>query len=183
MEPLPTFKYHPDPIGTGSVVPSAAACRNCGRIRGHVYAGPVYAVEDLDEALCPWCIADGSAAERFAAEFTDAAGIGDGGRWGNVPEAVVEEVAQRTPGFAGWQQERWWAHCGDAAAFLGRAGHRDLAGRWSAALPVIRTEAGLDADDAGWSAYLGALDADQAPTAYVFRCLRCGQLGGYSDTD
>jgi len=24
---------------------------------------------------------------------------------------VVEEVAYRTPGFSGWQQERWWTHC------------------------------------------------------------------------
>jgi uncharacterized protein CbrC (UPF0167 family) len=183
MEPLPNFRYHPDPLATGSVVASAAACLCCGRERGYLYAGPVYAEDELGEAFCPWCIADGAAAARFDAEFTDAAGIGDGGRWGVVSEATVEEIARRTPGFTGWQQERWWAHCGDAAAFLGRAGRRELEGRWAAAVPALRAEAALEADESGWSDYLAALDAEAAPTAYVFRCLHCGQLGGYSDTD
>jgi uncharacterized protein CbrC (UPF0167 family) len=96
---------------------------------------------------------------------------------------VVDEVVHRTPGFAGWQQERWWTHCGDAAAFLGRAGRRELEKRWAGALPEIRADAGLSSDDADWVRYLAALDADGAPTAYVFRCLHCGQLGGYTDTD
>ena len=66
-------------------------------------------------AICPWCIADGTAAARFGAAFTDAAGVGGYGDWDDVPPSVVDEVSQRTPGFTGWQQERWWTHCGDAA--------------------------------------------------------------------
>ena len=31
----------------------------------------LYAVDELDEAFCPWCIANGTAAEKFEAEFTD----------------------------------------------------------------------------------------------------------------
>jgi uncharacterized protein CbrC (UPF0167 family) len=183
MEHLPQFRYHPDPVATGNVIASSAECRSCGRARGYVYVGPVYAEEELGEVLCPWCIGDRSAAERFDAEFTDAEGVGDRGRWGAVPVAVLDEVTRRTPGFAGWQPERWWVHCGDAAAFLGRAGRRELEGRWVAALPAIRAEAGLEADGAVWAIYLAALDAGGAPTAYVFRCLHCGQFGGYSDTD
>jgi uncharacterized protein CbrC (UPF0167 family) len=62
-----------------------------------------------------------SAARRLArpdgpAEFTDV-GVGVPN---DVPQAVLEEVSQRTPGFLGWQQERWLYHCSDAAAFLGR---------------------------------------------------------------
>jgi uncharacterized protein CbrC (UPF0167 family) len=183
METLPPFRYHPDPVGTGSVVASDVVCRRCERARGCVYVGPVYAEEELGGELCPWCIADGSAADQFEAEYTDAEGVGDGARWGEVPTAVLEEITRRTPGFAGWQQERWWTHCGDGAAFLGRAGRRELEDRWAAALPTIRIEAGLDADPAGWARYLEALDVESAPTAYVFRCLHCGRLGGYSDTD
>jgi uncharacterized protein CbrC (UPF0167 family) len=182
MEQLPQFRYHPDPVGAGNVVASTVTCRSCGRARGAAYVGPVYAEEELDGELCPWCIADGSAAGRFGAEFTDAASVG-GGAWDAVPAGVVDEVVQRTPGFAGWQQERWWTHCGDAAAFLGRAGRRELEKRWAGALPEIRADAGLSSDDADWVRYLAALDADGAPTAYVFRCLHCGQLGGYTDTD
>ena len=30
---------------------------------------------------------------------------------------------------------------------------------------------------------LGALDKEGSPTAYMFRCRKCGQLGGYQDCD
>lgn len=180
-EPLPTFQYHPDPMDTGSIIRSPKPCRRCGQARGYIYAGPVFAEEELDEAICPWCIADGSAALEFEAEFTDAAGVGDYGSWDAVPSAVVEEVARRTPGFSGWQQERWWTHCADAGAFLGRAGRRELEERWMDAVPALRREAGLEGG--GWQEYFAALDANASPTAYIFRCRHCGQLGGYSDCD
>jgi uncharacterized protein CbrC (UPF0167 family) len=178
-DPLPVFRYHPDPLATGSVVASRATCRRCNRARGYIYAGPVSAEEELADALCPWCIADGSAARRFGAEFVDAAGIGGYGAWEAVPPAVTAEVSQRTPGFSGWQQERWWTHCGDAAEFLGPAGAAALRAEWAAALPAIRADVGYDEDE--WAEYLAALDRDRGPTAYVFRCRHCGQLGGYSD--
>src|SRR5579871_4660279 len=123
---LPHFQYHPDPLATGSIVPSDTPCACCSAARGYVYVGPVYAEEELVECLCPWCIADGSAHERFNAEFVDAAGVGGHGDCDPVSPEVVEEVAFRTPGFSGWQQERWWTHCGDAAAFLGPAGWKEL---------------------------------------------------------
>lgn len=117
---LPKFKYHPDPIATGSVKASDRTCRSCGRSRGFIYVGPAYAVEDLEEDICPWCIADGSAHEKFDAEFVDRAAVGGYKRgWDKVPQSVVEEVAFRTPGFTGIQQEQWYTHCGDAAEFVG----------------------------------------------------------------
>lgn len=66
--PLP-FPYHPDPLATG----------------------PVYAVADLSHALCPWCVADGSAAARYEARFTEVDG--------RVPADVVRTVEQCTPDF------------------------------------------------------------------------------------
>src|SRR3954469_21359716 len=113
---LPVFRYHPDSVGTGNAQQSNQECVCCGEQRGLIYVGPVFAEDELNEALCPWCIADGSAHERFDAEFTDAASVGLG--WEDVPQKVVEEVSFRTPGFSGWQQERWFTHCGDAAEFL-----------------------------------------------------------------
>ncbi|HEX6533435.1 MAG TPA: CbrC family protein [Gemmatimonadaceae bacterium] len=178
---LPRFTYHPDPLATGSVVASDAMCTACGRARGYVYAGVPYAREEIEGAICPWCIADGTAASRLGAEFVDAAGIGDYGRWDAVPAEVVEEVSRRTPGFTGWQQERWWTHCGDAAEYLGRAGRRELEETWPEAIEAIRLEIGFEGEE--WRAYLAALDADSSPTAYVFRCRHCGALGGYSDFD
>jgi uncharacterized protein len=97
------------------VVESDVTCLACGAARGYIYTGPVYAVEELVESFCPWCIADGTAAERFDAEFTDVGSyVPD-----DVPPEVLDEIAHRTPGFSGWQQEHWLYHCGDGAAFEG----------------------------------------------------------------
>lgn len=178
---LPRFTYHPDPLGTGSVVASDAVCRACDRAPGYVYAGAPYAEEELEGVICPWCIADGTAAERYDAEFVDPEGIGDFGRWDRVPDTVVEEISKRTPGFTGWQHELWWTHCGDAAEYLGRAGRSELESRWSGAIEAIRVECGYGESD--WEDYFDALSAEGSPTAYVFRCRHCGAFGGYSDVD
>jgi uncharacterized protein CbrC (UPF0167 family) len=180
-EPLPRFRYHPDPVSTGTIEPSETQCLACGQARGYIYTGPVYAEDELDEQICPWCIADGRAHRDLGAEFTDAHGVGGGGAWETVPDAVISTIVERTPCFSGWQQERWFTCCGDAAAFLGRAGARELEAYGSAALEAIRAEAGLEGSQ--WAEYLAALDADGSPTAYIFRCLHCGRIGGYSDCD
>ncbi len=176
---LPAFRYHPNPLDTGSVAPSDGTCRCCGNARGYIYAGPVYAEEDLDDAICPWCIADGSAADRFDATYTDADGVGGYGAWDAVPAAVQDEVSRRTPGFSGWQQERWWTHCGDAAAFLGPAGHAELGTRWAGAVTSIQADIGFTGPN--WEDYIASLRRDASPTAYVFQCRHCDALGGYSD--
>jgi len=117
IAPLPVFRYHPDPIGTGSIAPSDKECRCCGRSRGYIYTLAPYAEEDIEEeSICPWCIADGSAHRKFGAEFIDSEGIPE-----EVPEHVVEELVERTPGYAAWQAEEWRACCNDAAAFLGES--------------------------------------------------------------
>jgi uncharacterized protein CbrC (UPF0167 family) len=135
---LPEFKYHPDPVATGSVVASDLECECCGQARGYIYTGPVYAEEEFQSAFCPWCICDGTASQKFDATFTDEDGIGALGHWESVPDQVVTQVARRTPGFAGWQQERWWTHCGDAAAFIGRVGYEELRSRGPEAIAAYK---------------------------------------------
>src|SRR5215212_4957530 len=93
MADLPTFRYHPDPLATGAIQPSEEECICCGEARGFIYTGPIYAEEDLDDSFCPWCIADGSAAEKFDATFTDL----DALCFAKLPREVTEEVANRTP--------------------------------------------------------------------------------------
>jgi uncharacterized protein CbrC (UPF0167 family) len=114
--PFPEFPYHPDPLSTGSVMESALPCALCGQRYGFVYTGPVFAADDfVDGPLCPWCIADGSAALRMRIEYTDVgAEVPD-----DVPGRVLDEIAERTPGFNGYEQEHWLYHCGDGAAFMG----------------------------------------------------------------
>lgn len=104
---LPTFKYHPDPEATGHIIKSDTKCVCCGEDRGFIYTGPVYALEEYGQQICPWCIADGSAHEKLDASFTDEVGIGGGGMWDEVSKEIIEELSHRTPGFYGWQQEQW----------------------------------------------------------------------------
>jgi uncharacterized protein CbrC (UPF0167 family) len=177
---LPVFRYHPDPISTGSIVKSDAGCRCCGQKRGYVYDGAPYGEEELENCICPWCIADGSAHKKFDVTFVDEDGIGGYGRWDEVSGKVIREVACRTPGFHGWQQEEWWTHCGDAAAFVGSAGAKELSAYGTQLEESLRdySETG---DEEEWQEALASLDKDAGPTAYVFRCLHCGAMGGYWD--
>ena len=45
---LPAFKYHPDPIGTGSIEAGEVDCVCCGEVREYTYVGPVYASTDFE---------------------------------------------------------------------------------------------------------------------------------------
>ncbi len=164
---------------TGSIEASPATCSVCGRARGLVYAGPLYG-ESVDEVvLCPWCIADGSAAGRLELELTD---IG----WGvppGVPEPVLDELAHCTPGFVSWQSDHWLYHCGDACAYLGAVGYDELR-RLPDALAALLDgleEDGFGADES--REIVESLSPEESPTAYLFRCLACGTHVAYSDND
>ncbi|MEU4149879.1 CbrC family protein [Streptomyces sp. NPDC026659] len=132
-------------------------------------------MEELSDRLCPWCIADGSAAARYDAHFIGDP-VGD-----DVPLEVVMAVDACTPGFSSWQDPRWFFHCGDGAAFMGAAGAAELA-----AFPEAREGLRGEAGAWGWSAEdvdsrLGALDKDGQPTGYLFKCRTCGQYMAYAD--
>lgn len=177
--PLPAFKYHPDPISSGSIVISDVECRACNHNRGYIYLGAVYSKDDLSDALCPWCIFDGTAHRLFGAEFIDPKAVGDYGRWDAVPDSVIEEVCFRTPSFNGWQEERWYTHCGDAAEFISPVGAAELRSLDPRLYKAIAEESGFSGEEL--SSYMVSLDKDAGPTAYAFRCRVCGAWGGYSD--
>jgi uncharacterized protein CbrC (UPF0167 family) len=174
---LPEFPYHPDPIATGSVVGKPLLCSCCGQQRTMTYVGPVFAEEELEDELCPWCIADGTAADTYDAQFTDVT-------WrvpDDVSAEVTEVVLRRTPGFNGWQQERWLHHCGDGAEFHGRVGAKELR-----TLPDARAVLLADMGRYGWSAaqlerFVESLDAGGSATAYLFRCRHCRTHLAYAD--
>jgi uncharacterized protein CbrC (UPF0167 family) len=184
---LPHFIYHPDPLQTGSLVESDEPCVCCGESRGYIYTGPVFGAEDeLDNCICPWCITDGSAYRKFRAEFTDGASIQASGRWEaepkEVPENVIDEIAYRTPGFTGWQQEQWATHCGDGCLFLGRMGHQELRAVGQPAIDAIRDDVGIE-DENKWEEFFYALAKNDSPTAYLFQCRHCQAYLGYTDCD
>jgi uncharacterized protein CbrC (UPF0167 family) len=127
--------------------------------------GPVYAKDELREAFCPWCIATGAAAEKFDAMFSDDDPLLHSG----LDQEIVMEVTRRTPGFIGWQQETWLAHCGDACAFLGDASHEDLL------TEEARTQlAGADGVPVErWANFVEAYCPGGNPAVYVFECVAC----------
>lgn len=177
---LPEFRYHPDPVATGVVVRDEdAPCLSCNRIRGYIYDGPVMSerFHHLTHCLCPWCIADGSAARRFGAEFADS------GTMEGVSQAVREEIAQRTPGFFSWQESVWLSCCGDGAEFLGAAGSKELKLQFPEAVKAVRQHLKDDFDLSGadLKEFMDALSKDDQPTAYIFRCRRCREYLAYVD--
>ena len=172
---LPDFRCVPDPVGAGVVEPSTATCPCCGRATGWACTGPVLGADELEDGLCPWCVADGSAAAR-GATFTSVADAPP-----DVPASALDEVHLRTPGPTCWQAERWLFHCGDACAYLGPRGWAGLAD-----LPDAVAALRQEHEDLGWSAQeadqqLRRLDAEGSATAYLFRCLHCGRHLAYSD--
>ncbi|WP_338087909.1 CbrC family protein [Nocardioides lijunqiniae] len=165
---MPVFRYHPDPLATGSVVVSDDECERCGHSRGFVYSGPIYSSDEI-ESLCPWCISDGTASEAFSADFTTTDEAPSG-----VDAAVHDELVHRTPGFSGWQQERWLFHCGDGAEFVGRAGWAEASASPGAIDSMLRD---------GWTEdALQHLSPEGDLTAYLFRCRRCREFLAYADS-
>jgi len=175
---LPVFKYHRDPVKSGSVEESKKSCRCCGEVRGYIYGGPVYAEADLADSICPWCIADGKAHDKFEATFVDEEAMPDG-----LPETVVEEVAWRTPGYNSWQSEQWFGCCNDAMTFLEPAGTRELRERYRELEFNVLSNIIHDLQVSGGAAnrMLEKLDREHGPTAYVFQCSHCGSYRTFVD--
>jgi len=61
---FPNFKYHPDPITTGSTKESDTVCERCGEARGDIYTGRVFSEKELADCICPWCIANGESHKK-----------------------------------------------------------------------------------------------------------------------
>ncbi|MBL8179807.1 MAG: CbrC family protein [Bryobacterales bacterium] len=169
---LPRFRYHPDPLRSGSVGESPGACRCCGQTRGYIYRGPVYSDYDLDDSLCPWCIADGSAAARFDASFVDEEGLST-----DASDALHDELLLRTPGYNSWQNEVWPMCCSDATAFIAPAGLTELRRDFPDWEEGLRNHIlfAMKIPSRAATNLLESLHRDVGPTAYLFECLHCSR--------
>jgi uncharacterized protein len=121
MYDLPFFKYQPNVYKLGIIKKETTDCPSCGQQRAYSYEGPFYSIEEV-EAICPWCIKDGSAAEKFEGEFQDPQSCDPVGK-----SEYLDELIHRTPGYPGIQQEVWLSHCDDFCAFIGYVGWQDIA--------------------------------------------------------
>lgn len=161
---LPHFRYHPDPLATEAFqeLGEPVRCPCCGEETSVVYRGPFYTIDEVN-GLCPDCIASGAAAEKFDGEFQDSESVDE-----VSDPAKLDELVHRTPGYCGWQQEYWRAHCDDFCAFLGTVGYKELL-----ELGVL-AEVLEDLED--WQREgIQELEKNGGAQGCLFRCLHCGR--------
>ena len=165
------FKYHPNLYNDDVLVRNEGICNCCGNTVSE-YIETAYSKMDLD-CICLSCVHDGSAAEKFDAEFVqDAEDIFD--------QEKREELFKRTPGYVSWQGEYWLACCGDYCAYLGTVGIKELEELG------IKDEVLNDYASKIYMPYPLDLINDNLYkdgdfTGYLFRCLHCGKYRIYID--
>lgn len=179
LNKIPFFKYHPNPFETEMFLQTdtPVICECCGKSVHIYYEGPFYAIETVG-CLCPECIASGAAAKHFDGEFQDECSVDRGV---DDPEKL-DELIHRTPGYHGWQQEYWRAHCGDYCAFVGYVGYRELK-----QMGIVEDVL----DDHVWEEEWGANKEELlrymvnggSVQGYLFRCLHCGTYRVWVDCD
>lgn len=174
---LPSFRYHPDPIATGSIKPSSATCICCNQARGYIYAASVYCTDTIQDQLCPWCIADGSAVERFDAMFCDDHSLTKA----KLAPEIIEEVTRRTPGYISWQGEDWLSCCDDACEFQGDASRDEILALSGTALDRFLKSTGLTA--AHFDELAPNYRPGGSPAIYKFVCRHCKQPHYGQDCD
>ncbi|WP_199438483.1 CbrC family protein [Vibrio owensii] len=163
---FPVFKYHPDPIKTGSVVPTDESCDCCGLSMGYKGITELRAGEAV-KSVCPWCIADGSAVTRFGGYF---AGISPKSI-DVVAADVVDEVCLRTPGFLSWRDDVWVACCGDVCEFHGDAERASLQELSGDALGRFLKVQCMGSEQ--WQGFLSVYQKGSYPAVYEFKCRVC----------
>ena len=172
---IPSFKYNPDPIKARVIEEREAICPVCNKVTQYVYVGPFYAIEEV-EGICPWCIEDGSAAKKYDGEFQDGCSCED-------VDSVeyLDELIHRTPGYCGWQQEKWLSHCGDFCAFIDYVGWneiKDIADELEDDIEQIKGEMGMTQEEFEESFVNGG-----SHQGYLFKCVICGKHRLTSDLD
>jgi len=168
-EDLPHFKYHPAPLLTGAIESSSVTCACCERARGFIYVASVYCRESIREQLCPWCIADGSAAKRYDTMFCDDHSLRKAGLEGDI----IAEVTQRTPGYITWQGEDWLSCCSDACEFHGDVSRQELRSLSGPSLDRFLACTGWSA--AGLAECAKHYEPGGSPAIYKFVCRHCKQ--------
>lgn len=173
LKDLPFFKYHPDPLETGSFEEGEEKiCPCCGNKSRVYYTSMPYCIDNVDY-LCPTCISNGDAARKFDAMF-----VSDAEWHGDNDKEKDDELFRRTPGYLSWQGEHWLSCCDDYCAYMGTVGTRELKA--------------MDIDDEVISEYEERdefadveeyLVKDGPMCGYLFKCLHCGKYHLWVDAD
>jgi hypothetical protein len=175
IKEIPSFKYNPDPFKIGVFKKKKALCPVCGNNTDVIYCGPFYSTKDVED-ICPDCIKNGTAADKYDGEFQDSASCE------NVDnQEYVNELCHRTPGYCGWQQEVWLSHCGDFCQILGNVGWNEIA--------HLKDELIEDIDriindfNMTIKELQDNLISGGSLQGYLFKCVKCGKHRLHVDCD
>lgn len=178
---LPKFKYSPNAYDLDLFETIEGTCSACNEQRQLKYTSSFYSVEEPDY-ICPWCIANGKAAEKYDGEFNDYCGIegvspdpGNGAP--GIKKELLHEITNKTPSYTSWQQEAWLCHCDEPCAFLGYADTKTIE-------PIL-AELEDDIENNGYDPEFirKHLSKDESLVGYLFQCLHCGQHRLHVDCD
>lgn len=173
LQSLPHFIYHPDPLATGAFVEGEAkVCPSCGKESNIYYDLIPYCIDNIKN-LCPFCIANGLAAEKFDAEFVQDA------EWSGQTNPEKDKLLFcQTPGYSSWQGENWLSCCQDYCAYLGTVGTRELMDMG------IAEQVLADYEERGeYQDIEEYLVKDGSLCGYLFRCLHCQKYQIWVDAD
>ncbi|MDJ1485205.1 CbrC family protein [Cytophagaceae bacterium YF14B1] len=178
---LPVFKYSPNVYELGVFDSIDGVCSICNEQRDLKYTGSFYSIHKPDY-ICPFCIADGKAAEKYNGEFNDYLGIEGVSPDPNDPppsiaQELLIEVTEKTPGYHSFQPEVWLTHCGEPCALIGYAD--------SETIKPYLTELRADIEYLEYSPeyIINHLTKDGSLAGYLFQCLTCGQHRLHVDGD
>lgn len=179
-QPLPHFPLFPDPVKEKSFTRSHEPCSICSQATGWLYDGPIYGDRRDEPLVCPWCIANGRAAES-GCSFNDATIYPYSDTTPQMSPADAELVEKRTPGYTTWQGNRWLMCCGRACIYLGEAENTDeLRGRFAQAIPSLFAEDDLDSTEQ--EEVINQVVRGAGPCcAYIFSGQVCEALTAYWD--
>lgn len=178
---LPKFKYSPNAYSIDVFENVEGICSICQEERHIRYTGSFYSIEEPDY-ICPWCIADGRAAEMYDGEFNDYCGIEGVSPNPKDPKLKISkelllEITKKTPSYISWQQERWMTHCNEPCAFIGYADTETI--------EPLMEELKDDIENNGYGADFikSSLSKDGSLVGYLFQCLHCNQHRLHVDCD
>jgi hypothetical protein len=168
---LPIFKYSPNAYDLDLFENIEGVCSVCNEKRQLKYTSSFYSVEE-PEYICPWCIANGKASEKYNGDFNDYYGIEGVSSNPNDADSTISkeqlfEITSKTPSYTSWQQEVWLTHCNEPCKFIGYADTKTIE-------PII-DQVNDDIENNGYETEFikKHLSKHASLVGYLFQCVNC----------
>lgn len=180
LKNLPHFTYSPNAYDLDLFEKTEGRCSVCEEERSLKYKSSFYSI-DKPDYICPWCIANGKAAEKYNGSFNDYLGIegvspDPNDPPPNIPEELLLAITDKTPSYLSCQQEQWLTHCQQPCAFIGYADTETIQPLLDELKEDIEQNIGIEPKFIKEN-----LSKDGHLIGYLFRCLKCNQHRLHAD--